>query len=189
MKPGSADVFLNYPGSRLIAQVPQGTPFPNSISTGKLTGLAPRSASRPIVTSSGFTLFHGPSPSGSLPLPRIPGRVTGSWPAHSTPPRKRSPRSGSPCLRELARRPPEPSQAGGKNEGSLSGLSRFSTTTLSPPVSQQASVSATTTKGGPVLPPKRGGMDGKQEEFHEGDRPERLTAPARPPPNHPRIPT
>lgn len=30
-------------------------------------------------------------------------------------------------------------------------------------------------------PPQEGGMDGKQEEFHEGDRPERLTAPARPP--------
>lgn len=36
-------------------------------------------------------------------------------------------------------------------------------------------------KEAPCSPPRGGAWMAKQEEFHEGDRPERLTAPARPP--------
>lgn len=39
---------------------------------------------------------------------------------------------------------------------------------LSPPISRQASVSATTTKGGPVLPPKRGAWMANKKNFMRG---------------------
>lgn len=112
--------------------------------------------------------------------------------------------------KRLARHPPATHQtrqsAGGKNDIIIcekSGLALepglfcpFSPIGVCPIGIRKTTTTTTTTtqEGGWVprvlpLPHAGEGMDGKPKEFHEGDRPERLTAPARPPPNHPRIPT